>query len=143
MLNQRWDLRSLWSVSYILQWYLTDIVWRSCKVFSLSFQIQDHKGSGNNLVHHLYTSQSPNTFLRIYRKQSPTNSHTSAPSKLPIVTSKSGLSVLTQTSCLLNSNDLRAWKIVLITLSSMGVMDVAIISLNGSWCNQSAQKLYE
>ena len=90
---------------------------RSCKVFSLSFHIQDQKDSENNLVHHLYTNQfyyHQTPSLEYLGDTSPSNSHNSDPSKLTIVTSKSGLSSLTQTSFLLNSNDLRVCNIVLI-----------------------------
>ena len=83
---------------------------RSCKFFSLSFQIQDQKDSENNLVHHLYTNQfyyHQTPSLEYLGDTSPSNSRNSDPSKLPIVTSKSGLSSLTQTSFLLNSNDLQ------------------------------------
>ena len=46
-------------------------------------------------------------------------------STLPMVTSKSGLSFLTQVLVLSNKSDLRAWKMVVITSSSMVVIDLA------------------
>ena len=52
--NQRWYLRSLLPISYILQWYLTNVIWRSCKVF---FYLSRPLGPENNLVHHLWRNQ--------------------------------------------------------------------------------------
>ena len=47
----------------------------------------------------------PNLLFRMFKKYKPTNSYTSTPSKLPIVTSKFGLSFFTQISLLLNKSD--------------------------------------
>ena len=66
-----------------------------------------------------------NSVLRILSKYKPTNSHTSAPSKLPIVTSNFGLSFLTQISLLVNKSDFLESTIVSITFSSILVIVLA------------------
>ena len=68
---------------------------------------------------------SQNSLFRMFSKYKPTNSHTFAPSKLPIGTSKSGLSFFTQMSLLLNKSDFLECMIMLITFLSIVVIVLA------------------
>ena len=67
----------------------------------------------------------PNSLVNRLRRKSPTKSHMSAPSQLPIVTWKSELSFLTQTLVLSNKIYLWAWKSVSMTSSSKVIIDLA------------------
>ena len=60
--------------------------------------------------------------LILFRRYNPTSSHTSAPSKLPIVTSNNGLSsLLTQAPLLSNNKDFLAWYLMLIILCRLKI----------------------
>ena len=76
----------------------------------------------------------PKRDLILFRRYNPTSSHTTAPSKLPIVTSNNGFpSYYIQAPLSLNNKDFPAWVMVLIIFPSISIKDFAkLIDLSSS-----------